>query len=178
VITLATFIGVERHLKGVGLVMIRANQEINYKIYLDVCCLNRPFDDWTQERIRLEGEAILSIIERISTKKWQLVTSEAITVELEKMRNLEKLENILKLLEFASITISIDEEVDFRSQQLVENLGFSLYDSFHIVCAEVAQVDVLLSTDDRLLKNALRNQGVLKIAVDNPVTWLMNILQS
>ncbi len=157
--------------------MIRAKQEIIYKIYLDVCCLNRPFDDWTQERIRLEGEAILSIMERIRAKKWQLVTSEAITVELEKMRNLEKLENILKLLEFATITINIDEEVDFRSQQL-ENLGFSLYDSFHIVCAEVAQVDILLSTDDRLLKNALRHQGVLKIAVDNPVTWLMNIFKS
>ncbi len=157
--------------------MVRAKEEINYKIYLDVCCLNRPFDDWTQERIRLEGEAILSIMERISAKKWQLVTSEAVTVELEKMRNLEKLENILKLLEFATITINIDSEVDFRSQQL-ENLGFDLYDSFHIVCAEVAQVDVLLSTDDRLLKNALRHQGVLKIAVDNPVTWLMNIFQS
>ncbi|MDF5724538.1 MAG: hypothetical protein PUP91_29565 [Rhizonema sp. PD37] len=151
-----------------------AKQEINYKIYLDVCCLNRPFDDWTQERIRLEGEAILSIMERISAKKWQLVTSEAITVELEKMRNLEKLENILKLLEFATITININEEVDLRSQQL-ENLGFSLYDSFHIVCAEVAQVDIFLSTDDRLLKNALRHQGVLKIAVDNPISWLMKL---
>jgi predicted nucleic acid-binding protein len=97
--------------------------------------------------------------------------------QLEKMRNLEKLENILKLLEFATITININEEVDLRSQQL-ENLGFSLYDSFHIVCAEVAQVDILLSTDDRLLKNALRHQGVLKIPVDNPVTWLMNIFQS
>lgn len=26
-------------------------------IYLDVCCLNRPFDDQTQERIFLEAEA-------------------------------------------------------------------------------------------------------------------------
>ena len=157
--------------------MVRTKQEINYKIYFDVCCLNRPFDDWTQERIRLEGEAVLSIMERIRAKKWRLVTSEAIAVELEKMRNLEKLENILKLLEFATITINIDEEVEFRSQQL-ENLGFSLYDSFHIVCAEVAQVDILLSTDDRLLKNTLRHKSVLKIAVDNPVTWLMNIFQS
>ena len=157
--------------------MVKAKHESNYKIYLDVCCLNRPFDDWTQERTRLEGEAILSIMERIRAKKWQLITSEAITVELEKMRNLEKLENIIKLLEFATITINIDSEIDFRSQQL-ENLGFGLYDSFHIVCAEVAQVDILLSTDDRLLKNALRHQGVLKIAVDNPVTWLMKIFQS
>ena len=84
-------------------------QESNYKIYLDVCCLNRPFDDWTQERIRLEGEAILSIMECIRVRKWQLATSEAIQVELEKMRNLDKLENILKLLEFAAIAINIDE---------------------------------------------------------------------
>lgn len=152
--------------------MVTDKQEVNYKIYLDVCCLNRPFDDWTQERIRLEGEAILSIMERIRTREWQLVTSEAISVELEKMRNLDKLENILKLLEFAVITINIDEEVDSRSQQL-EELGFGLYDSFHIACAEVAQADVLLSTDDRLLKNSLRHQGLLKVSVDNPVTWLM-----
>ncbi|NEU76479.1 type II toxin-antitoxin system VapC family toxin [Hassallia byssoidea VB512170] len=152
--------------------MVTDKQEGNYKIYLDVCCLNRPFDDWTQERIRLEGEAILSIMERIRTREWQLVTSEAISVELEKMRNLDKLENILKLLEFAVITINIDEEVDSRSQQL-EELGFGLYDSFHIACAEVAQTDVLLSTDDRLLKNSLRHQGLLKVSVDNPVTWLM-----
>jgi predicted nucleic acid-binding protein len=152
--------------------VVTDKQEGNYKIYLDVCCLNRPFDDWTQERIRLEGEAILSIMERIRTREWQLVTSEAISVELEKMRNLDKLENILKLLEFAVITINIDEEVDSRSQQL-EELGFGLYDSFHIACAEVAQADVLLSTDDRLLKNSLRHQGLLKVSVDNPVTWLM-----
>jgi hypothetical protein len=34
------------------------------RIYLDVCCLNRPFDDQCQERIRLESEAILLILER------------------------------------------------------------------------------------------------------------------
>ena len=71
----------------VGVVMEK--EEIKYKIYLDVCCLNRPFDDWIQERIRLEGEAVISIMEKIKAKKWQLVTSEAVTAELEKMRNLE-----------------------------------------------------------------------------------------
>ena len=29
------------------------------KIYLDVCCLNRPFDDQTQDRIHLESEAVV-----------------------------------------------------------------------------------------------------------------------
>ncbi len=31
----------------------------NYRIYLDVCCLNRPFDRQSQARIRLETEAML-----------------------------------------------------------------------------------------------------------------------
>ncbi|MBE2197400.1 MAG: hypothetical protein IAE79_02240 [Anaerolinea sp.] len=26
------------------------------RVYLDVCCLNRPFDDQSQERIQLEAE--------------------------------------------------------------------------------------------------------------------------
>jgi hypothetical protein len=32
------------------------------KLYLDNCCYNRPYDDQTQERIHLEGEAVLAII--------------------------------------------------------------------------------------------------------------------
>ena len=148
----------------------------NKKIYLDVCCLNRPYDDWQQERVRLEAEAILAILARFSSGQWQLVSSEAIEAELEKMSNLERLENIFKLLELATITVSLDQNIDQRSQEL-ENLGFSLYDSFHIACAEVAQVDVLLTTDDRLLKRATRYRDILQVTLNNPVTWLMDIFQ-
>ena len=31
------------------------------KIYMDVCCLNRPFDDLSQERVFFETEAVLYI---------------------------------------------------------------------------------------------------------------------
>lgn len=147
------------------------------RIYLDVCCLNRPFDDWAQERVRLEGDSILSILERIRAGQWQLIASETIAVELEKMRNLEKKEQVLKLLELATVTQVIDETIDLRSQQL-ERLGFGLYDSFHLACAEAAQVDIFLSTDDRLIKNAFRHQDFLKVTVSNPVIWFMSILQS
>jgi len=46
------------------------------KIYLDVCCFNRPFDDQTQERIKLETEAILLILKRFELGQWQWVSSE------------------------------------------------------------------------------------------------------
>ena len=35
------------------------------KIYLDVCCLNRPFDDQTQDLIHLESEAVVLILKHV-----------------------------------------------------------------------------------------------------------------
>jgi hypothetical protein len=49
-------------------------------IYLDVCCFNRPFDDQTQERVRLESEAVLLILGRCQRGELQLVGSEAIAL--------------------------------------------------------------------------------------------------
>ena len=51
------------------------------KIYMDVCCLCRPFDDRTQDRIRIESEAVLTILSRCS-EDWILVGSEAIDFEV------------------------------------------------------------------------------------------------
>jgi predicted nucleic acid-binding protein len=149
----------------------------NYKLYLDVCCLNRPFDDWTQERIRLEGEVILSIFERIVAKQWELISSEAIEAELLKMKNFEKLQNVQRLLNLASASIMLDSTIDLRSQEL-ENLGFGLYDSFHIACAEIGKVDVLLTTDDRLIGRAKRYAQNIDVTISNPVTWLMSVFQT
>ena len=33
------------------------------KIYLDSCCFNRPFDELSQDRGRLESEAVLTILD-------------------------------------------------------------------------------------------------------------------
>lgn len=35
------------------------------KIYLDNCCLNRPFDNQNQPHIHLETEAIILIMQKI-----------------------------------------------------------------------------------------------------------------
>ena len=41
------------------------------KIYLDLCCFNRPFDDQTKARIKLETEAKLVIQEKDLLKIYQ-----------------------------------------------------------------------------------------------------------
>ena len=89
------------------------------------------------------------------------------------MVDLEKLDRIRELLQVAENKIILTEEIDKRSQE-IEKLGFGLYDSFHIACAESVRIDVLLTTDDRLLKKAIKYSHLLKVKLDNPVTWLMN----
>jgi len=51
-------------------------------IYLDVCCLNRPFDDQSQGRIHLESEAVLTVLFSCERGKWQLLNSEVIEFEI------------------------------------------------------------------------------------------------
>jgi hypothetical protein len=61
--------------------------------------------------MRFEGEAMLSIIERVRAGTWQLIGSEAIEVELERLSNVEKLDQIRQLTNLATIIVTIDESM-------------------------------------------------------------------
>lgn len=51
------------------------------RIYFDNCCFNRPFDDQSQIRIRLESEAKLKIQADIVEEKFELVWSYILDAE-------------------------------------------------------------------------------------------------
>ncbi|MGL6138839.1 MAG: hypothetical protein ACRC2M_16220, partial [Planktothrix sp.] len=51
-------------------------------------------------------------------QEWELISSEAIEVELLKMKNLDKLQNIQRLLSLATTSIIINSSIDQRSRQL------------------------------------------------------------
>jgi len=55
--------------------------------------------------------------------------------------------------------------------------GFQVYDSLHIAYAENAQVDIFLSTDDRLLKLAKRISKRLNVRVENPLVWVEEMIR-
>ncbi len=145
------------------------------KIYLDVCCLNRPFDDQTQNRIRLESEAILIILNRLYTREWEWIGSEAIDIEIENTPNIEKRYYLMKVSEWIDNSIKIQEKEFERAGQL-ETLGFKSFDAIHIACAESGNADIFLTTDDKLLKLAKRNKKNLRIKTENPLLWLTEIL--
>lgn len=145
------------------------------KIYFDTCCLNRPFDDQTQVRVRLEAEAVLAILSRIENGEWNWVGSEVLMDEIEQLPDTQKLSRIKLLSGFIQENIEIGEKEEQRAREL-QNEGFQVFDALHIACAESAKADVFLSTDGRLLKLAKRNSKKLDVRVENPLVWVEEMI--
>ena len=142
------------------------------KIYLDVCCLNRPFDDQTQNRVRLEAEAVLLILARTQAGDWRWISSEVVIDEIEQTPDPKRRERVRQLIVHANQShILTDNDID-RANALV-NLGFGSMDALHLACAESSQSDFFLTTDDKLKRRATRLQKQLNVVVDNPLNWLI-----
>jgi hypothetical protein len=48
-------------------------------IYLDTCCLNRPYDDQSQTRIQMETAAVLAVMQQVVSGQCELANSEVLT---------------------------------------------------------------------------------------------------
>jgi len=152
-----------------------ASQEERTRIYLDVCCLNRPFDDQTQDRIRLEAEAVLLILLHCETGEWQWIGSEVVNFEIEQTPDQERRQRTRLLAVHAHQIARVGQAEVERAQQLT-SLGLQPVDALHLACAESEQADVFLTTDDRLLRMSSRLAGQLGVRVENPLIWLKEVM--
>jgi len=144
------------------------------RVYLDVCCLNRPFDDQTQDRIRLEAEAVVLILRHLESQEWQWIGSEAVELEIAQTPDEERRTRVRLLMAHGYESIRIESGEVARAQEL-EQLGFHSVDALHLACAESGTADVFLTTDDRLLRLAARTSESLHVQVANPLAWLARV---
>jgi predicted nucleic acid-binding protein len=148
------------------------------KIYLDVCCFNRPFDDQTQERIKLETEAILLILKRFELGQWQWVSSETMDFEIDQTPSVERRNRVNSLMVSSKPDfILLDNKLIERGSEL-EKKGFDAYDALHIACAEHGQADVFLTTDDKMCRLSKRYSKSLNlnVRIENPLKWFQEII--
>jgi predicted nucleic acid-binding protein len=145
------------------------------RIYLDVCCLNRPFDDQRQERIRLEAEAVLLILGRCEAGAWQWVSSAVVEEEVNNTPSRERRSRVRNMLSGAYRTVALADAAIARAQEL-KAMGFRTYDALHLACAEQATVDVFLTTDDRVRRIATCHTAQLEVRVANPLEWLLEVI--
>jgi predicted nucleic acid-binding protein len=139
------------------------------KIYMDVCCLCRPFDDQTVGRIRLEVTAVQEIIRRCASREYTLVNSEAITEEISKIADIRKRLRVEKVISIADEQVILDEDIIARMHVLIA-MGGDAMDSLHIACAERAGA-ILLTTDDGMITFFKMHRDI-QVHIENPVIWL------
>lgn len=140
-------------------------------IYLDACALNRLTDDQRQSRIRMEAEAVEEVFRLIWKEEARWVASIALAAEIRRNPSIEKRRDALALLSLAGELLQPNPNSIQRAEML-ESLGYDAFDALHLACAEQAKASVLLTTDDRLIRKAMRLLGNPAIQVLNPVNWL------
>lgn len=146
------------------------------KIYLDACCLNRPFDDQRQPRVRLEAEAITLILQKLHEREWEWVGSDILFYELEQTKDAERRNRLLLLARQSHKVVGVTNRI-LSQAEIFESSGFDSYDAIHLACAQQEKVNVFLTTDDFLQKAADRNRNLFSFVVVNPVKWLEEVLK-
>jgi hypothetical protein len=137
------------------------------RIYLDNCCFNRPFDDQTQMKIRLETSAKLYIQNEIRNGVYELVWSF--------MNNMENYDNpyddrrgsIQKWESIAKYNCKTSAEI-LEKGKAIEKLKIKPKDSLNIACAIVSNCDYFITTDIKLL-----NKNINGIKIINPMDFII-----
>ena len=145
-------------------------------VYLDLCCLNRPFDDQHQPRVRLEAEAILGLIELARHGELRWIGSDILDLESSRNPDIERRRRVETLLRCATFKVAAGKRERQRGREL-QTVGFAAFDALHLACAESAGAGVLLTTDDRLRARAVRENARLAVQVENPAKWYSEALE-
>ena len=130
---------------------------------------NRPFDDQSQVRIRLETIAIFSILQKIKNKELTLLWSFMIDYE----NSLNPHEDVRQEIEMAASlaveSVTPDESVLTAAKEF-ESKGIKPRDSIHLACALKGKAEYFLTCDDKLIRGATTLD--INIKIINPLRFI------
>ena len=147
------------------------------RLYIDVCCYSRLYDDQTQVKIYMESEAILNIINISKKNNDEIIGSPALDLEIEQIADAEKRNKIkyfYKMIETEKAVYNIN--IYNWVKEISEQTKIKTLDRFHLSFAENSNADILLTTDAKF-ENACSKMN-LKIKVINPIKYLMEVFQN
>lgn len=130
---------------------------------------NRPFDDQSQVRIRLETIAIYAILKTIKEKRYSLLWS--FMLEFENSLNPD--EDIKVEIQMASSLalelINMTDDILIAAKSL-ESKGIKPRDAIHVACAIKGGADFFLTCDDKLIRKSQLIKD--KIIIINPIDFI------
>jgi predicted nucleic acid-binding protein len=140
----------------------------NLKIYLDNCCYNRPFDDLTIEKNRLESNAKIFIQSLIKNKYILLYYSFMSQVEIDDSPYEDRKAYILDFVETNAVGFvgkTRLTEIETLASEIIQT-GIKKKDATHLACGIIAQCDYFITTDKRVL-----NYKTDRIKIANPIEF-------
>lgn len=148
------------------------NMRRRIKIYLDTSVYNRPFDDQSQARIRLEAEAFLSILEKTMAGAVSIISSSVLAYENSLSPFSERKERVSNYIELASRTVKMTDAIRKRAIAL-EAAGFDSLDAMHLACAESGGAEYFVTCDDTIIKKARKEGNAVSLSVCSPLEFLV-----
>ena len=124
------------------------------RIYLDMCCYNRPYDDQSQIKVSLETQAKLHIQDRIVGQELELVSSYMLRYECGQNPFHMRQQAILEFIDAnTSAYVDIDRRnvIETTAEKIMVT-GIKFKDACHVASAVYAKCNYFISTDKRLLK--------------------------
>lgn len=142
------------------------------RIYLDMCCYNRPYDDQSQLTVSIESQTKLFVQELIKNGKVDLIGSYVLDYELSRNPfEMRRRAIDLFIKEYMKGYVGFERDVVIAplANEIMQT-GIKEKDAFHLAAAIYAECDYFISTDYRLLKYKTN-----KIKLVTPVTFVMEM---
>ena len=124
------------------------------RVYLDMCCYNRPYDDQSQLKVAMEAQSKLHIQNLIKDRKLDLIGSYTLDYEVSRNPYEMRRRSIVQFIrdnmkgyvgaERADVIQPIADEIMLT--------GVREKDAYHVASAIYARCEYFISTDMRLLK--------------------------
>jgi len=129
------------------------------RIYLDNCCLQRPLDNQTLPRIRVETEAVFVVLAAAQSGDVSMLSSEALEYEIGRIPDDTRPAEVLSLLTIASEHLPVTDAVEALAVSF-ERQGVRAMDAVHLALASIANADFFCTCDDRLFRKAQSLTGL------------------
>ncbi len=147
--------------------------ESKLRLYLDSCALQRPFDDASQLRVRIEADAVAELIAAFERGDVLLVGSDVLNYEIAQDPDSNRREPVDRLLRLCSSFVALTNEIEARAAGF-EKYGIKAFDAYHLASAIAVNAEYFCTTDDRFRRKALEQQTGLTQVV-SPLELIENI---
>lgn len=141
------------------------------RIYLDICCFNRPFDDQSDLIVRLQTEAKLHVQEMVRQGALDLVWSAIMDIENSANPDLNRKVTIADWQQIGVVDMSVNELVEQKAI-ILSQIGVKPMDALHVACAIEARAEYFLTTDNALLRKMAKHDS---IRVVDPVDFVRGL---